>query len=90
MAEKKIFVGGDFLISNATPEEVFTPEDFTEEHRMIMDMAKGFVEKEVHPHMDQLEEKDKELTLSLLAKAGELGLLGTDIPKNTAAWGWIR
>ena len=87
MAEKKIFVGGDFLISNATPEEVFTPEDFTEEHRMIMDMAKGFVEKEVQPHMDQLEEKDKELTLSLLAKAGELGLLGTDIPEEYGGMG---
>ena len=87
MAEKKIFVGGDFLISNATPEEVFTPEDFTEEHRMIMDMAKGFVEKEVHPHADQLEEKDKELTLSLLAKAGELGLLGTDIPEEYGGMG---
>ncbi|EFK10327.1 acyl-CoA dehydrogenase family protein [delta proteobacterium NaphS2] len=82
MAEKKVFVGGEFLITDATPDEVFTPEDFTEEHRMIMDMAKDFVEKEIRPHIDQLEEKDKKLTLSLLAKAGELGLLGTEIPEE--------
>ncbi len=87
MAEKKVFVGGDFLISNATPEEVFTPEDFTEEHRMIMDMARDFVVKEIHPHIDQLEEKDEALTLSLLAKAGELGLLGTDIPEEYGGMG---
>ena len=82
MSEKKVFVGGDFLITDATPEEVFTPEDFTEEHRMIMDMAKDFLEKEIKPNVDQLEEKDHDLTLSLLSKAGELGLLGTDIPEE--------
>jgi len=87
MAEKKVFVGGDFLITDATPEEGFTPEDFTEEHRMIMDMAKDFVVKEIHPNIDQLEEKDEALTLSLLAKAGELGLLGTDIPEEYGGMG---
>jgi len=87
MSEEKIFVGGDFLISDATPEDVFTPEDFTEEHRMIMDMAKDFVEKEVRPNIDQLEEKDHDLTLSLLSKAGELGLLGTDVPEEYGGMG---
>ncbi|OQY49739.1 MAG: acyl-CoA dehydrogenase [Desulfobacteraceae bacterium 4572_87] len=87
MAEEKIFVGGEFLITDATPEDVFTPEDFTEEHRMIMDMAKDFVEKEIRPIDDQLEEKNKELTLSLLAKAGELGLLGTDVPEEYGGMG---
>ncbi len=87
MAEKKVFVGGEFLITDATPDEVFTPEDFTDEHRMIMDMAKDFVEKEIKPHVDELEEKDHELTLSLLKKAGELGLLGTDIPEEYGGMG---
>ena len=87
MAKEKIFVGGEFLIAEATPEEVFTPEDFTDEHRMIMDMAKDFVEKEIRPIDDQQEEKNKELTLSLLAKAGELGLLGTDIPEEYGGMG---
>ncbi len=87
MAEEKVFVGGEFLITDATPEQVFTPEDFTDEHRMIMDMAKDFVEKEIRPNIDQLEEKDHELTLSLLRKAGELGLLGTDIPEEYGGMG---
>ena len=87
MAEEKIFAGGEFLLTEATPEEVFTPEDFTDEHRMIMDMAKDFVEKEIRPIDDQLEEKNKELTLSLLAKAGELGLLGTDVPEEYGGMG---
>ena len=87
MAEKKIFAGGEFLITDATPEDVFTPEDFTDEHRMIMDMAKDFMEKEIRPVDDQLEEKNKELTLSILAKAGELGLLGTDVPEEYGGMG---
>ena len=87
MADKKVFVGGEFLITDATPEEIFTPEDFSDEHRMIMDMAKDFVEKEIKPNADQLEEKDHELTLSLLKKAGELGLLGTEIPEEYGGMG---
>ena len=54
---------------------------------MIMDMAKDFLEKEIKPNIDQLEEKDHDLTLSLLSKAGELGLLGTDIPEEYGGMG---
>jgi alkylation response protein AidB-like acyl-CoA dehydrogenase len=82
MADRKIFAGGEFLITDAAPEDVFTPEDFTDEHRMIYETARDFVEKEVIPNIDRLEEKDHELVLGLLAKAGELGLLGTDIPEE--------
>ena len=82
MADKKIFAGGDFLITDATPEDVFTPEDFTDEHRMIYETGSDFVEKEIAPGVDKLEEKDHDLVLELLGKAGELGLLGTDIPEE--------
>ena len=80
MAEK-IFKGGEFLITDVAPAEVFTPEDFSDEHKMIYETAKDFVAKEIQPNIDRLEEKDHELVLSLLAKAGELGLLGTDVPE---------
>ena len=80
MAEEKVFVGGEFLITDAAPEDVFTPEDFTDEHKMIFETATDFVAKEIFPNTDALEEKNHELVLSLLAKAGELGLLGTDVP----------
>jgi len=87
MAENKIFAGGEFLITDVAPEEVFTPEDFTDEHKMIFETAKDFVEKEVTPHVDELEEKNHELVLSLLSKAGELGLLGTDVPEDCGGLG---
>jgi len=82
MGDNRIFAGGEFLITDVTPEEVFTPEDFTDEHSMILETVKDFVEKEIYPNIDKLEEKDHDLVLSLLGKAGELGLLGTDVPEE--------
>lgn len=82
MAERRIFAGGEFLITDATPQDIFSPEDFTDEHRMIYETAKDFVEKEVMPNIEALEEKNPELVRSLLSKAGELGLLSTDIPEE--------
>ena len=87
MADNRIFAGGEFLITDITPEEIFTPEDFTDEHKMILETAKDFVEKEIYPNIDNLEEKDHELVLSLLGKAGELGLLGTDVPEEYGGLG---
>ena len=87
MTDRKIFSGGEFLITDATPEDVFTPEDFTDEHKMIYETARDFVTKEVEPNIDRIEEKDHDLVLSLLAKAGELGLLGTDIPEEYGGLG---
>ena len=87
MAEKRIFAGGEFLITDAAPEDVFTPEDFTDEHKMIYETAKDFVAKEVVPVVKQLEEKDHDLVKKLLANAGELGLLGTDVPEEYGGLG---
>ena len=87
MGERKIFAGGEFLITDVAPEDVFTPEDFTDEHKMIYETAKDFGIKEVLPNVDQIEEKDDGLILSLLAKAGELGLLSTDIPEEYGGLG---
>ena len=87
MADRKIFAGGEFLITGVAPEDVFTPEDFSDEHKMIFETARGFVSKEVQPNIDRLEEKDHDLLLELLAKAGELGLLGTDVPEEYGGLG---
>ena len=87
MVEKRIFAGGEFLISEVAPGEVFTPEDFTDEHRMIHQTARDFVAKEVDPRVEQLEQKDHELMLGVLAHAGELGLLSTDIPEEYGGLG---
>ena len=81
MTEKKVFVGGEFLITDVMPDQVFAPEDFTEEHRMIYETALDFSKKEYVPNRDKIEEKDEDTVRRILAKAGELGLLATDIPE---------
>jgi alkylation response protein AidB-like acyl-CoA dehydrogenase len=79
---RKIRKGGSFLLGPVDPAEVFTPEDFTEEHKMIAQTTKDFVQGEVVPHSEQLEHQDWELTVKLLRKAGELGLLAADVPEE--------
>lgn len=73
--------GGAFFVAGTSPEEIFTPEDFTDEHKMIAKTTLDFVEGEVLPVADQLEHQDWELTQRLLRKAGELGLLASDVPE---------
>ncbi|MBV9504898.1 MAG: acyl-CoA dehydrogenase family protein [Acidobacteriia bacterium] len=73
--------GGSFLIEERQPNEVFTPEDLTEEHRQIGKTAVEFALKEVVPAAGQIEAKDFELTRKLLRKAGDLGLMSVDIPE---------
>jgi alkylation response protein AidB-like acyl-CoA dehydrogenase len=87
MTERKIFAGGEFLITEMTPEQVFTPEDFTQEHRMIYETTKDFVKREMLPNLHKIEAMDQEMVLSLLAKAGELGLIATDVPEEYGGLG---
>ena len=82
MTERTIFAGGEFLITDIKPEDVFIPEDLTKEHKMIYSAAKDFVKKEVMPIVEQIEEKNEKLSRSLLKTAGELGLNGTDVPEE--------
>jgi alkylation response protein AidB-like acyl-CoA dehydrogenase len=85
--EKKIVVGGSFLIEERTPEEVFTPEDFTEEHRMIADTTRQFMDNEVRPRIDDLEKKDWKLARSLVEKGAELGFIGATVPEEYGGLG---
>jgi alkylation response protein AidB-like acyl-CoA dehydrogenase len=79
--------GGSFLIEDRTPDEVFTPEDFTEEQVMIGRTAEEFMDKELLPRLPQLLKLDYELSRDLLAKAGEVGLLGVEIPEEYGGLG---
>ncbi|MBT2729120.1 acyl-CoA dehydrogenase family protein [Bacillus sp. ISL-75] len=79
---EKIIKGGSFLIEDITYEQLFTPEDFTEEHLMIAKTAEDFVEKEVVPQLEHLENHEFDRTVKLLKKAGELGLLAVDVPEE--------
>ena len=85
--EKQLIKGGAFLIEERTTDEIFTPEDFTEEHRMIADTTRQFVDNEVNPHIEELEEHDWKLSRELVAKAAELGLIGANIPEEYGGLG---
>jgi len=80
--EKQIIKGGSFLIEERTPEEIFTPEDFTEEHRMIAETTRQFVDNEVRPAIPELEKHNWELARELVSKAADLGLIGANIPEE--------
>ena len=74
--------GGAFLIEDIEAERVFTPEDFTDEQKMIAQTAADYVEKEVTPVVENLENHEFEHSVRLLKKAGDLGLLGADVPEE--------
>ena len=78
--EKEYMKGGEFLIADTT--EIFTPEDFTEEQRMIGDTTREFVDNEVRPNLEPMENHAWEVARELVKKAGELGLLGANIPEE--------
>ncbi|MBA4543339.1 MULTISPECIES: acyl-CoA dehydrogenase family protein [Thermoactinomyces] len=82
MAENKKVKGGAYLLSQTEPEEVFTPEEFTEEQKMIAKMTEDFVRDQVLPVLPEIEEHRFEHTVRLLKEAGELGLLGADVPEK--------
>ena len=66
--------GGAFLIEDRTAEEIFTPEDLTEEHRAIARTADEFWRKEVEPNLDDIQHQKPGVAVSVLRKAAELGL----------------
>src|SRR4051794_10480510 len=74
--------GGSFLIEERQPADIFTPEDFTEEHRQIARTTADFTANEVVPAAAEIEAKNFAVTRALLRKAGELGLMGVDVPEE--------
>src|SRR5437762_9433916 len=87
LEQKEIFKGGSFLIEDRTADEVFTPEDFNEEHRMIAETTRQFVDAEVVPRIDELENKDWKLARELVKQAADLGLIGANIPEEYGGLG---
>jgi alkylation response protein AidB-like acyl-CoA dehydrogenase len=73
--------GGSFLLESRVPEEVFTPEDFSEQHQLIAQTAEEFAQKEILPNIEKMEHKDYSVSRELLKKAGELGLSSSEIPE---------
>lgn len=79
--------GGSFLYDYDLPLNLFTPEDVTDEQKMIEKTAKQFVEKDVTPFREQIENQDFDKVVELLKKAGELGLLAHSVPEQYGGLG---
>jgi alkylation response protein AidB-like acyl-CoA dehydrogenase len=84
MATKEVSAptsGGSFLIAETAPADVFTYEDLGEDHRLVGQTVRDFVEREIIPRTDRLEQKDWALSRDLLKKLGDLGYLGISVPE---------
>lgn len=79
--------GGEFVIRTQSWEDVFTPEDFTEEQLMMANACTEFIDKEVLPQRHRFEEKDYDFTLQIMKKLGELGMLGISVPEEYGGLG---
>ncbi len=79
--------GGEWLIKENNPADIFTPEDFNEEQLMILDMCLQFLKTEIYPIVDRIDKLEPGLMPSLMEKAGELGLLSASVPENLGGLG---
>ena len=79
---KDMLRGGQFLVKETPCENIFTPEDFSEEQKMMRDSVKEFVDREIWSNKERFEKKDYALTEEIMRKAGELGLLGVAVPEE--------
>ena len=87
MATKKYPKGGEFLVKETKPHDIFIPEEFSEEQIMIKETCSDFLEKEILPNLDEIDKQQNGLMVELLEKAGELGLLGVSVPEEYDGFG---
>ncbi len=85
--EKKAIRGGEFLIRDTEPFEIFIPEEWSEEHKMIAQSCIDFVNAEIVPNLDRMDSLEEGFMEGVLNKAGELGLLGVSIPEEYGGLG---
>ncbi len=78
----KLLKGGEYLIVETSCEDVFTPEDFTDEHRQMAETTEQFVENEIFPHIEEIDEQKFDIVVEGMKKAGELGLLMMDAAED--------
>ena len=83
----KAIKGGEFIIRETKPEDIFTPDEWTEEQRMIANLCDDFIDQHVTPNLDRIDSMEEGLMQSILDKAGELGLLGMSVPTELSGMG---
>lgn len=79
--------GGEFLIKKTLPEQIFTPDEWNEEQKMIAQMCDDFIAQEILPNLDRIDKMEEGLMPSIVEKAGELGLLGLSVPEELGGMG---
>jgi alkylation response protein AidB-like acyl-CoA dehydrogenase len=79
--------GGEFMVKDTSAADIFIPEEFDEEQRMIADTCRDFLDTEVMPNLNRIDVQEEGLVKSLLDKAGELGLLGISVPEELGGFG---
>jgi alkylation response protein AidB-like acyl-CoA dehydrogenase len=87
IAEKTALKGGEFLIRDIEAADIFIPEEFTEEQKMMAAATLDFIKKEIEPHVERMEKQEEGFMPSLMDKAGELGLLGVNVPEEYGGLG---
>jgi alkylation response protein AidB-like acyl-CoA dehydrogenase len=87
MENSKLLKSGEFLVHEIESKDIFIPEEFNEEQRMIAQTCSDFLQAEVYPNLEKVEKSDRELMKSMLKKSGELGLLGISIPEEFGGFG---
>jgi alkylation response protein AidB-like acyl-CoA dehydrogenase len=87
MENNKLLKSGEFLVKEVDSKDIFIPEEFNEEQRMIAQTCSDFLEAEVYPNLEKVEKSDRELMKSILKKSGELGLMGISIPEEFGGFG---
>jgi len=87
MKNAKNHTGGDFLVTDVVSDDIFIPEEFDEEQHMIVQTCEDFLEADVYPMLDRIDNQELGLMRKLLSKAGELGLLGISIPEEYEGFG---
>jgi len=85
--EKLVLKGGEFLIKETDPQDIFIPEEWDEEQQMIAQTCYDFLDQEVFTKLDEIDEMQEGLMESLLTKAGELGMLGISVPEEFGGFG---
>lgn len=84
---KSVLKGGEWMVKESSPSETFIPQDFSEEQKMIRDMCDQFLDKEVYPILDRIDNLEQGLMKSLVQKAGEQGLLAVSFPEEYGGLG---
>ncbi|WP_339815459.1 acyl-CoA dehydrogenase family protein [uncultured Imperialibacter sp.] len=84
---KDAIKGGEFLIRETEADEIFIPEEFSEEQKMMAEATRDFIEKEIKPNVDRMDSLEEGFMPGVMEKAGELGLLGISIPEQYGGLG---